>query len=158
MRTTDFSQAPAMGQATAQFVGGTRFTGPRALLQLARRWFPLVRRMKRWPGYRGHHLWYRFPFTLGTIAFFADRAALLSFARCPEHAEIMRWVMRPGNARGGFIRFYEVLPHGYSSGVWRAEPGQVMQAIDHFTPLQGETTPPLVADAARPLEAERRGW
>ena len=57
----------------------------------------------------------------------------------------MRWVMEPGNARGGFIRIYEALPHGYSSGIWRAEPGQVMRAIERFTPIRGEAEPPLVA-------------
>lgn len=150
MRTTDFSRAPAVGQATAQFVGATRFTGPRALLHLSRLWFPMVRRMKRSPGYMGHKIWYRFPFTLGTIAFFSDKDALLAFARSPEHAAIMRWVMEPGNATGGFIRIYEVLPHGYSSGVWRAEPPGAMRAIDQFTPLMGEQHPPLVADSLSP--------
>jgi hypothetical protein len=134
-----------MGQATAQFVGGTRFSRPRALIELYQRWRPMVRRMKRSPGYRGHRVWYRFPFTLGTIAFFVDRAALLEFARCPEHAELMRWVMHPGNAKGGFIRFFEVQPYGYSSGIWRAEPPHVMQAIDRFTPLPGEEQGPPVA-------------
>src|SRR5436190_12593958 len=132
MRTTDFSSAPQIGQATAEFVGATRFAGPLAMVRLYQRWLPLLRRLKRSPGYRGHRVWYRFPFTLGTIAFFADRDALLAFARIPEHAELMRWVMEPGNARGGFIRIYEALPHGYSSGIWRAEPGQVMRAIERF--------------------------
>jgi hypothetical protein len=149
MRTTDFSCAPDIGQATAQFVGATFFNGPLAMLRLYRRWRPMMRRLKRAPGYRGHRVWYRFPFTLGTIAFFADRDALLSFARSPEHAELMRWVMEPGNARGGFIRIYEALPQGYSSGVWRAEPGKLMKAIDRFTPLEGEEQGPLVADSLR---------
>ena len=144
MRTTDFSSAPPIGQATAQFVGGTRFSGPLALIRLYRRWLPLVRRMQRSPGYRGHRVWYRFPFTLGTVAFFADKDALLAFARSPEHQAIMQWVMQPGNANGGFIRIYEVLPHGYSSGVWRAEPGHEMRAIERFTPLTGEAAGPLV--------------
>jgi hypothetical protein len=99
--------------------------------------------MKRSPGYRSHYVWYRFPFTFGTIAFFSDLDALLSFARSPEHASIMRWVMEPGSARGGFIRLYEARPQGYSSGIWRAE-GNVMRAIDRFTPLQGEKQAPLV--------------
>src|SRR5204863_435348 len=109
MRTTDFSCAPAIGQATAQFVGATYFSGPIALVQLYFRWRRLVRRLMRAPGYRGHRIWFRFPSTLGTIAFFSDRDALLAFARSPEHASIMRWVMEPGNARGGFIRIWQVL-------------------------------------------------
>lgn len=144
MRTTDFSRAPAMGQARAQFVGGTKFTGLRAFIQLARRWFPLLRRMKRAPGYRGHQIWYAFPFTIGTIAFFESRDDLLAFARTPEHAEIMRWVMRPGNAHGGFIRLFEALPSGYSSGVWRAEAGHELRAIEQFSPLAHEADGPRV--------------
>ena len=150
MRTTDFSRAPLMGQAGAQFVGGTQFTGLGAFIGLARRWFPLVRRMKRSPGYRGHRVWYTFPFTIGTIAFFETRDDLLQFARTPEHSQIMRWVMRPGNARGGFIRLFEALPGGYSSGVWRAEPGHELRAIDRFSPLSHEAQGPGV-----PPDAER---
>jgi hypothetical protein len=123
MRTTDFSRAPDIGQAGAQFVGATNFR---------------------------HRVWFRFPFTFGTIAFFTDRDALLTFARCPEHARLMQWVMEPGNARGGFIRFWEVLPDGYSSGVWRAESPHEMKAIERFTHLEGENEPPLVAHRARP--------
>ena len=149
MRTTNFSCAPRIGQATAEFVGATHFNGPWAMLRLYRYWQPMVRRLRQWPGYCGHHIWYRFPFTLGTIAFFADRQAMLSFARTPEHATLMRWVMEPGNARGGFIRFYDALPDGYSSGIWRAEPGKLMRAIEQFTPLDGEVQVPYVVDAAR---------
>lgn len=151
MRTTDFSRAPVMGQAQAQFVGGTKFTGLPAFIQLARRWFPLVRRMKRASGYCGHYIWYQFPFTIGTIAFFATRDDLLAFARTPEHAEIMRWVMRPGAAHGGFIRLFEALPNGYSSGVWRAEAGHELRAIEQFTALAGETVgPPVPPDPHSP--------
>jgi hypothetical protein len=150
VRTTDFSRAPAIGQARAQFVGGTKFTGVRAFSGLVRRWFPLLRRMKASPGYRGHQIWYTFPFTIGTIAFFDSRDDLLAFARTPEHAEIMRWVMRPGNAHGGFIRLYEVLPSGYSSGAWRAEAGHELRAIEQFTPLTGESHGPAVPPDIRP--------
>ncbi len=147
MRTTDFSCAPDLGQATAEFVGATFFRGPLPVLQLVRRWRGLARRLKHSPGYRGHRVWYRFPFSVGTIAFFADRDSLLAFARSPEHASIMRWVMQPGNAKGGFIRIYEARPQGYSSGVWRAESPKVMKHIVRFTPLPGEEEGPPVADA-----------
>jgi hypothetical protein len=143
LRTEDFSFAPPIGQATAMFVGATQFRGPRSLLALVWRWRKLVPRMKSAPGYCGHRVWTRFPFTLGTIAFFSDRDALLTFARSPEHHEIMRWVMQPGNAQGGFIRIWEVQPSGYSSGIWRAE-GNVMKAIDSFTPLATEMHGPPV--------------
>jgi hypothetical protein len=154
MRTTDFSHAPDFGQAGAMFVGATRFSGPLAMLRLYALWRPLTRRLKRTPGYCGRRVWYRFPFTLGTMAFFKDMPALLSFARSPEHAALMKWVMEPGNARGGFIRLHEAHPSGYSSGIWRAE-GNVMRAIDHFTPLPGEESAPPVPPRPRGRAARR---
>jgi len=57
MRTTDFSRAPLIGQATAEFVGATKFRGPLSMIQLARRWYPMLAKLKRSPGYRGHHVW-----------------------------------------------------------------------------------------------------
>ena len=147
-----------MGQAGAQFVGATKFTGLLAFVGLVRRWFPLVRRMKRSRGYRGHKIWYSFPFTFGTIAFFATKDDLLRFARTPEHAGIMRWVMRPGNAHGGFIRLFEALPVGYSSGVWRAEAGHELRAIEQFTPLSHEKQgPPVPSDAPRGTNLDPSG-
>jgi hypothetical protein len=143
MRTTDFSRAPAFGQANAMFVGATRFSGPFAMMRLYTFWRPMVRRLKRSPGYCGHHVWYRFPFTLGTMAFFKDKKSLLLFARSPEHAALMRWVMEPGHAQGGFIRLMDAQPSGYSSGIWRAE-GNVMQAIENYTPVPGEEAGPPV--------------
>lgn len=159
MRTTDFSQAPSIGQANAMFVGATNFTGPRAMIRLYTLWRPLVRRLKRTPGYRGHRVWYRFPYTLGTMAFFADRPAMLRFARSPEHATIMRWVMESGNAHGGFIRLHDAQPSGYASGDWRAEE-QVMRSIEEFTPLPGEASGPAIparrrGRALRKARAER---
>ena len=147
MRTTDFSRAPRVAQAKAQFVGATHFRGPLDLLGLARRWLPMQRALKRAPGYCAHWTFYWFPFTFGTIAFFSDCDSLLRFARSPQHADLMRWVMRP-NASGGFIRLWEVQPGGYSSGVWRAERPGAMRAISHFTALSGEEGPPLVDDVA----------
>jgi hypothetical protein len=150
MRSADFSCAPPIGQATAQFVGATFFTGPLPVLELTWRWRRLLRRLKQSPGYRGHRVWYRFPFTFGTIAFFSDRDSLLAFARSAEHASIMRWVMEPGNARGGFIRIYEVQPQGYSSGVWRAEEPKLMRHIERFTPIAGEEHAPRVVEPGSP--------
>ena len=144
MRTKDFRHAPPLGQAEAMFVGGTRFTSPLALLGLARRWFPMLRRLKESPGYCAHYVWYAFPYTFGTIAFFRTRESMLEFARCAEHAGLMRWSMTPGTAHGGFIRLFQAEEWGYSSGVWRAEPGQAMGHIERFSPLLGETAGPPV--------------
>ncbi|WP_326558494.1 DUF4188 domain-containing protein [Micromonospora sp. NBC_01796] len=145
MRTSDFSAAPPVGQATAMFVGATRYRGPRSIVTLTRTWFKMVRQMRRMDGYRWHTVYYRFPFTLGTVAFFSDRDALLKFARSRHHRELMCWVTDHGttNATGGYIRLYTAEPEGYTNGVWRAE-ADGMAHIPTFTPLSTENTGPPV--------------
>lgn len=145
MRTTDFSLAPPQARADAMFIGATRYTGPLAIWRLSRTWFKLVRDMKRMDGYRWHKVWWEAPFTLGTIAFFADRDAMLAFARSRHHRELMCWVTDTGtkHATGGWIRLFTAEESGYSNGVWRAE-GNVMRHVDAFTPLTHETTGPPV--------------
>ncbi|MEJ7726216.1 MAG: DUF4188 domain-containing protein [Actinomycetes bacterium] len=101
---------------TAVFVGATRYTGPLAWLRLAPRWFAMVRTMRRMPGYVGHGVYYDWPFTLGTMGFFATREDMLGFARTGEHRAVMQWVVggaEPGsrtNATGGYIRIYDAEP------------------------------------------------
>ena len=145
MRTSDFSAAPPVGQSTAMFVGATRYAGPLSMIRLTRSWFRMVKQMKRMSGYRWHTIYYQFPFTLGTIAFFSDRDAMLKFARSKEHRDLMCWVTDHGtrNATGGYIRLYNAEPQGYSNGVWRAE-GATMAHIPTFTPLSTEDSGPPV--------------
>jgi hypothetical protein len=149
MRTTDFSQAPDKARATAMFMGGTRYRGLRSLISLSRTWFLLVRDMKRMRGYVWHRIYWEFPFTLGTIAFFTDQDALLLFARSKHHRALMPWISDgKKNATGGWIRFYNAAESGYSQGIWRAEDG-AMQHIDTFTPLSKETSGPSVVRKVR---------
>jgi hypothetical protein len=144
MRTTDFSAVPPAGQATAMFVGATRYSGPRSIIAHTRSYLRMVRQMKRMTGYRWHTVYYRFPFTLGTIAFFSDRDAMLKFARSKTHRDLMCWVTDgTRNATGGFIRLYHAEPEGYANGIWRAEDG-AMGHIPTFTPLSTEDTGPPV--------------
>lgn len=145
MRTTDFSAAPPQGQATAMFIGATRYSGPLAMLHTIRTWVPMVRQMKRMSGYRWHTVYYRFPYTLGTIAFFADQDAMLKFARSRHHRDLMCWLTDEGanNATAGFIRLFTAQPHGYSNGLWRAEDGS-MSHMPTWTPLSTETAGPPV--------------
>jgi hypothetical protein len=144
MRTADFSRAPAQARATAMFVGATRYRGPRSLITLSRIWVRMVRDMKRMRGYCWHTVYWEFPFTLGTIAFFTDRDALLTFARSRHHRQLMQWVTDgTRNATGGYIRLYNAEPGGYTNGVWRAE-GDVMRHIGTFTPLSSEDAGPPV--------------
>lgn len=144
MRTTDFSRAPAVARGGAMFVGATRYRGPLTLLRLLPRWLRMVRDLKRVRGYCWHHVYWQPPFTLGTIAAFTDRDAMLRFARTREHRALMSWVTDGRrNATAGFIRLYTADPGGYSNGRWRAE-GDEMAAIDHFTPLSRESAGPPV--------------
>ncbi|MEO3747949.1 DUF4188 domain-containing protein [Plantactinospora sp. B5E13] len=144
MRTRDFSRAPAPARAGAMFVGATRYRGPLAILRLWPVWIRMVRDLKRMSGYRWHTVYWEFPFTLGTIAFFADRDAMLRFARSRHHRRLMVWVTDgTRHATGGYIRLYTADPDGYTNGVWRAESTE-MAHIPTFTPVGGEATGPAV--------------
>ncbi|RJO70938.1 DUF4188 domain-containing protein [Nocardia panacis] len=144
MRTTDFSKTPPQGQATAMFVGATRYRGLRSILVLTLTWLRMVRDMRRMRGYCWHKVYYEFPLTLGTIAFFTDRDALLAFARSRHHRKLMIWVTEGArHATGGYIRLYCADPAGYTNGVWRAEEN-VMRHIPTFTPLSHEAVGPAV--------------
>lgn len=151
MRTTDFSHVPPMGQATAMFVGATRYRGLRPILAHALAWHRMVRRMRRLPGYCWHTVYWKWPFTLGTIALFRDRDALLKFARTKHHRDLMCWITDHGtrNATGGFIRLYTAEESGYTNGVWRAE-DDTMSHIETFTPLSRETEGPSVHRRSAP--------
>ncbi|MEW2476795.1 DUF4188 domain-containing protein [Micromonospora gifhornensis] len=144
MRTSDFSRAPAQARAGAMFIGATRYTNPLVLLRLAPAWFRMVRDMRRMSGYCWHTVYWQFPLTLGTIAFFTDRDAMLRFARTREHRRLMVWLTDgTRNATAGFIRLYTAAPDGYSNGTWRAE-GPEMGHIATFTPIGAERTGPEV--------------
>ncbi|HEY0698833.1 MAG TPA: DUF4188 domain-containing protein [Micromonospora sp.] len=144
MRTRDFSRAPAQAQAGAMFVGATRYRGPLAILRLWPVWRRMLRDLRRMSGYRWHTVYWEFPFTLGTIAFFADRDAMLRFARSRHHRRLMVWVTAGTRyATGGYIRLYTAEPDGYSNGLWRAESPE-MAHIPTFTPLATEATGPAV--------------
>jgi hypothetical protein len=95
--------------------------------------------------YCWHTVYWQWPLTLGTIAFFRDRDALLKFARSKYHRELMCWVTDHGkrNATGGYIRLYTAGDSGYTNGIWRAE-ADVMAHIETFSPLAAETAGPPV--------------
>lgn len=128
------------------FVGATRYRGPLALARLLPRWLRMVRDLRRFRGYCWHRIYWEFPFTLGTIAFFTDRDAMLRFARTRHHRELMQWVTDGSrrNATAGYIRLYAAEPGGYSNGGWRVE-GDELAHIPQFTPLSQERSgPPVV--------------
>lgn len=144
MRTTEFAKAPVPGPAGAMFVGATRYRNPLAIARLLPNWIAMLRDLKRMRGYCWHRVYWQFPLTLGTIAFFTDRDAMLRFARSRHHRALMVWVTdRRRNATGGFIRLYAAEPAGYSNGLWRAEADE-MAHIPYFTPLSHEESGPAV--------------
>jgi hypothetical protein len=149
MRTDDFSLAPPQGQATALFIGATRYRGARSVLALTLQWWRLVRQMKRMPGYCWHRVYWEPPFTLGTIALFRDRDSLLRFARSRPHRRLMCHLTDhgPRRATAGFIRLYAAEPSGYANGTWRAE-GNVLGHEAHFVPLSTQAVGPPVHERA----------
>jgi hypothetical protein len=151
MRTTDFSKAPQLAQATAMFVGATRYRGPHSIVVLSFTWFRMIRQLKRLQGYCWHRVYWEWPFTLGTIAFFSDRDSMLKFARSKYHRQLMCWITDHGtrNGTGGYIRLYTADQGGYTNGVWRAEEN-IMAHIERFSPLPVETAGPAVHRPARP--------
>ena len=145
MRTTDFSAAPAQAQGGSMFIGATRYSGLRSIVTLSRTWYKMLAQMKRMQGYRWHTVYYEFPLTLGTIAIFDDRDAMMRFARSKHHRELMCWLTDNGtrNATAGFIRLYDAVPEGYTNGLWRAEDGRLGH-VERFTALSTEAGGPPV--------------
>ena len=96
-----------LADASAMFVGATRFRGPISIGIQTRTWFPMVRRMRQLPGYRWLGVYWTPPFTLGTIAFFRSMDDMLVFARIPEHRHLMRWIVQDTKyGTGGWIRMH----------------------------------------------------
>ncbi len=92
------------------------------MMQLGLVWWRVSRAMRRAPGYMGHFLWYRFPFTFGNFSFWDSWEHMVQFARSTEHRRAMAWLSRPRIARASFVRFLRAAPDGHSIGEWRAEP------------------------------------
>ncbi|WP_205529207.1 GNAT family N-acetyltransferase [Microbacterium halotolerans] len=102
---------PGPMEAGALFFGETRYTSPLSWLAFSRRWVRLVARMVRMRGHRGHRVYWTWPFSLGTIAFFDSEDAMLAMSRGPEHRELMVWLTASNRwASAGFIRFYAPVP------------------------------------------------
>lgn len=121
MRTEDFSSAPGFATPGDVFYGGTHYSGIWSIIRLGFLWIRFSRALRNAPGYLGHTVWYRFPYTIGTISFWETREDLLSFARSQAHVDAVRWVLRPGVAKAAFIRFMTPRPVGHTIGAWHAE-------------------------------------
>ncbi|SKA90390.1 hypothetical protein SAMN06295879_1309 [Agreia bicolorata] len=96
-----------ISDAHAMFVGATKYTGPTALIALARIYYPMIAHMVTMRGYVWFTTYYEFPFTLGTLAFFERRDDLLAFARMPGHRHLMQWITKDTtNGTAGYIRLH----------------------------------------------------
>ena len=144
MKTDDLSLVPTYGRANAVFVGATQYSGVRALLAHWPKWIRLRWRLKRAPGFCGHYLYYKFPYTFGQVVLFEEMDQLLRFARNKLHRELMAWVTDGDrNANAGFIRLYEAHPGGsYANGAWSADGAAGYE--ERFTALSKEDQGPLV--------------
>jgi hypothetical protein len=141
---------PAYGRANAVFIGATRYSGPRALLAHWPRWIRLRRRLKRAPGFCGHYLYYKFPFTFGQVVLFEEMEQMLRFARNKLHRELMQWVTDGDrNANAGFIRLYDARAGGsYANGAWSADGAAGYH--ERFTALTSESEGPRVSPRKDP--------
>ena len=110
MFTTDFSKAPSPAQGSNLFFGGTKYTGIRSLIKLLFVWRRVARKMKSSQGYMGHFIWYRFPFTFGNFSLWDSNENMMAFAQSQEHRAAITWLVKPGTARGAFIRFFQADP------------------------------------------------
>jgi hypothetical protein len=145
MKTDDLSLVPPYGRANAVFVGATQYSGLRALLAFWPNWIRLRRRLKRAPGFCGHHIFYKFPYTFGQVVLFEEMDQMLRFARNKLHRELMSWVADDTgrNAKAGFIRLYDARPGGsYANGAWSAEGAAGYD--ERFSPLSKEEQGPFV--------------
>lgn len=145
MRAHDFSGIPVpQGHTGAVFVGMNEYRRPWHLAEQVLVWLPLVRRLKKTPGYLWHLSYFRPPLRIGLVVGFESRDALLEFARTDEHHAIMHWLVgtdsesgaRPADpdsapVKAGFIRILEADPVGYVSGPWRADEDK-LELIQHW--------------------------
>lgn len=145
MKTFDLSKVPPYGRANAVFVGATQYSGLRPLLAHWPKWIRLRRRLKQAPGFCGHYVYYKFPFTFGQVVLFEEMDQLLRFARNKLHRELMAWIVEGDgkNARAGFVRLYDARPGAtYANGLWSNEGAKGYD--ERFTALRDESEGPFV--------------
>ena len=117
-------QVPALRARERRLHRRDRYTGIRPLLAHWPKWIRLRRRLKGAPGFCGHYVYYKFPFTFGQVVLFEEMDQMLRFARNKLHRELMAWVTEGDgkNAKAGFIRLYDARPGAsYANGAWSAE-------------------------------------
>jgi heme-degrading monooxygenase HmoA len=97
---------PAEGRGPVVVDGANRMRGLRALALLAWHAPRLRRELVAAPGYLRHHLWYRWPLTVGLVSFWSDTASAYAFAHGPAHLALWRRAARTGFTSGGWLAVY----------------------------------------------------
>ncbi|PPG33294.1 hypothetical protein [Pseudoclavibacter sp. RFBB5] len=132
----------------SMFVGATRYTTPFAWAVTGRIWGQMTGKMRRMPDYCWHGIYWEAPWTLGTLASFSTRDALIRFARMPEHRHLMQWIVKDTkNADAGFIRLFA------SEEELASVEGGATQAADSAGPgadAARARTPAVTGSADRP--------
>ncbi|MGO2749536.1 MAG: hypothetical protein ACTIA6_05755 [Pseudoclavibacter sp.] len=120
----------------SMFVGATRYTSPLAWAVTGRIWGQMTGKMRRMPDYCWHGIYWEAPWTLGTLANFSTRDALLRFARMPEHRHLMQWIVKDTkNANAGFIRLF-----ASAEELAAVEGGEEHEAEGHRTDVNARGT------------------
>ena len=91
--------------------GANHMSGVSALLWLALQARSIRRELVSAPGYVRHHLWYRWPLTVGLITIWTDVKSAYAYAHMPVHLSLWRRAARPGFSRGGWLAVYR-FDHG----------------------------------------------
>nr|WP_181062853.1 hypothetical protein [Pseudoclavibacter sp. RFBI5] len=157
----------------SMFVGATRYTTPLAWAVTSRIWGRMTGKMRRMPDYCWHGIYWEAPWTLGTLANFSTRDALIRFARMPEHRHLMQWIVKDTkNADAGFIRLFasEEELAGLEEGATRRETEagdasrpalEVRRVSSELEFLEFVELPGRVSDPSREvlvLESTLRSW
>ncbi len=87
--------------------GANELRDVRAAFWMARNWRALRKEMMQSDGYVTHHYYFKFPFTIGLVSFWADERAAYGFARQPVHNKFREWVEKTGGSTGGWLALYE---------------------------------------------------
>lgn len=105
--------------------GANRMSGPLALLRLAWHAPRLRRELVAAPGCLRHHLWYRWPLTVGLVSFWTDAGSAYAFAHGPAHLALWRLAAGSRFTSGGWLAVYR-FHHGgelWGDGVPHAKRG-----------------------------------
>jgi hypothetical protein len=86
--------------------GANHMAGFRSLAWLLWKAPTIRRELVAAPGYVRHHLWYRWPLTVGLLSFWTDARSAYAYAHLPVHLSLWRRASRRDFTRGGWLAVY----------------------------------------------------